>query len=121
MIALATPPQINSVLGGNVPVGYDKLVLSPFTLDPVAQSISGTLRLTSTSAPQMQPVTGWLSINVPTSELVLEVKQLDFYRRIVLSAAQNNSVLSIIANAQNALESGLVSLGVVNGTQSSGS
>jgi hypothetical protein len=120
MITLTTPAQINSVLGGNAPISYNKLVLSPFTLNPVAQSIDGSLRLTSTASPNMQAITGSLSISIPTSRLQIEVPQLDFYRTIVLTSGDNTAVLGIIQNAQNALEAGLVSLGAVAGTQSAG-
>lgn len=120
MITLTTPAQINSVLGGNAPVGYDRLVLAPFSFDPVTLAVSGTVRLTSTAAPQMQPITGALRINASSGELVIEVAQLDFYRRVQLSGPQITAVLNIIANAQNALEAGLVSLGVVAGVQSPG-
>src|SRR5688572_7241082 len=98
MITLTTPAQINSVLGGNAPVGYDKLVLSPFTMDPVQGTVHGTLRLTSNASPDMQAITGTLSI--VGSTLIVEVAQLDFYRRITLSAGQRTSVTGIIANAQ---------------------
>jgi hypothetical protein len=120
MITLTTPAQINSVLGGNVPVDYNKLVISPFTMDPVNQAISGQLRLTATASPSMQPINGTLRINVPTSELVIEVQQLDFIRRVVLTSPQNTSVLNQIETAQAALENGLVSLGVVTGTRTAG-
>lgn len=120
MITLTTPPQINSVLGGSAPIGYDKLVLSPFTMDAVGQTVRGTLRLTSTATPTMQPITGSLSINVPSSELIVEVSQLDFYRRITLNSAQNTSVLNQIETAQAQLENGLITLGVIAGTRTAG-
>lgn len=120
MITLTTPAQINSVLGGNAPVGYNHLVLAPFTMDPLTLLVTGTLQLTSTTNPEMQAITGSLRINASSGELVVQVAQLDFYRRIQLSAGQITSVRNIISNAQNALESGLVSLGVIAGTQSTG-
>lgn len=120
MIALTSPAQINSVLGGDAPVGYDHLVLSPFTFDSSALTVNGTLRLTSTAAPSMQAITGRLTINGGSGVLEIEVAQLDFYRRIQLSGPQITSVTTIIRNAQNALESGLISLGVIQGTQSTG-
>lgn len=120
MIALTTPAQINSVLGGNAPVGYDHLVLNPFTMDPSALTVSGTLRLTSTAAPTMQAISGRLSINAGTGVLEIQVEQLDFYRRLQLSGPQISAVTTIIRNAQNALEAGLVNLGVIAGTQSAG-
>lgn len=120
MITLTTPAAINSVLGGNAPVGYDHLVLTPFTLDPAANRIRGTLSLTSTAAPTMQAITGSLDINGSTGVLLIEVAQLDFYRRIQLSAGQITAVIGIIRNAQDALEGGLVNLGVIAGTQATG-
>lgn len=121
MITLTTPPEINSVLGGSSPVGYNKLVIGPFTLDPVTTIVTGTIRLTSTTATQMQPILGTLRINTPAGGvLTVEVPQLDFYRQIQMSVGQINSVNAIITNAQNALEAGLVSLGVIAGTQSTG-
>lgn len=120
MITLTTAHQINSVLGGSAPIAYNKLVISPFQLDPVNSAVNGTLRLTSTSNPDMQAITGSLTINTASGVLVIQVEQLDFYRRIVLTTGQRTTVNNIIANAQNALEAGLVSLGVVAGTQAAG-
>lgn len=122
MITLTTPPAINSVLGGNAPVAYNKLVIGPFTLDPVTLSngVRGTVRLTSTASPTMQPINGTLTIDASTGVLTIEVAQLDFYRKVQLSGAQLTSVQNIITNAQNSLEAGLVSLGVIAGTQSTG-
>lgn len=120
MITLTTPHEINSVLGGNAPVAYNKLVLGPFTMDGVTQTIRGTLRLTSTASPSMQPIVGSLSISVPSAEVTVEVAQLDFYRRIVTSSGQNTAILNQIEAAQAQLENGLISLGVIAGTRSAG-
>jgi hypothetical protein len=120
MITLTTPTAINSVLGGNVPIAYDKLVVGPFTFDPIAMTVNGHLRLSSTSNPDMQAITGTLQISTATAKLEIAVSQLDFYRRVTLTGPQNTAVMNIIRNAQDALESGLVSLGVISGTQSLG-
>ena len=120
MITLTTPAQINTVLGGNAPVAYNKLVIAPFSMDGVKQTVSGQVRLTATTSPNMQEIVGRLSINLVTFEFLLEVPQLDFYRRIVLSAGQVSAVLAQIETAQAALENGLVSLGVIAGTRTSG-
>lgn len=120
MITLTTPAQINSVLGGNAPVAYDHLVLSPVNHDPLALTIRATVRLTSTAVPDMQPILGSLTANASTGKLEIEVAQLDFYRRIQLSAPQLAAVNTMIANAQNAVEAGLISMGVIVGTQSTG-
>lgn len=121
MITLTTAAQINSVLGGSAPVGYNKLVLSPFTMNPVDQVVQSTVRLTSTANPDMQAIIGSMRISVPEAVLEIQVQQLDFYRRIRLTSPQSTSVLTIITNAQNALENGLITLGLVSGTQSAGS
>jgi hypothetical protein len=122
MITLTTPTQINSVLGGSAPVAYDKLVLSPLSHNPIDQTITGTIRMTSTAQPDMQAIIGSLNLWVQASQGVLEiqVQQLDFYRRIKLSAGQIASVMAMISAAQNAVEAGLVGLGVIVGTQSTG-
>jgi hypothetical protein len=120
MITLTTPPQINSVLGGDVPVAYNKMVLSPFTFDPVAGTVSGTIRLSSTASPAMQVITGQLIINIAQNVLTIGVGQLDFYRQIQLNVGQVNSINTIVTNAQNGLEAGLVTLGVIAGVQSTG-
>lgn len=120
MITLTTPPQINSVLGGNAPIGYDKLVVGPFTLNPISLSIQGQLRLTSTAAPDMQAIAGTLTITTASATLEIAVERLDFYRRVVLAGPQNDAVMTIIRNAQNAIENGLINLGVIQGTQALG-
>lgn len=120
MITLTTPPEINSVLGANAPIPYDKLVVGPFTLDSITLTVNGALRLTSTANPEMQPITGTLTITTATARLEIAVSQLDFYRRVVLTGPQNTAVMDIIRNAQNALESGLITLSVIAGVQSVG-
>lgn len=120
MITLTTPPSINSILGGSAPVAYNKLVLGPFTMDGVTQAISGTLRLTSTTNPTMQPITGTLRISVPNAAVIVEVPQLDFYRQITTNSAQNTAIIAQIEAAQAQLENGLLALSVIAGTRTAG-
>jgi len=120
MITLTTPPSVNTVLGGNAPVVYDKCVVGPFTFDPSVLSVEAKVRLTSTANPEMTAVSGSLVINTATARLDISVPQLDFYRRVALTGPQNSSAQQIVRDAQNALESGLISLGVLSGTQSTG-
>jgi hypothetical protein len=120
MITLTTPASINSVLGGNVPVAYGAFVLAPFTMDAKTLQITGIIRLTAAASPDMQPILGNLRINGSSGQLTIEVAQLDFYRQVQLSGPQITAVLTIITNAQNALEAGLVTLGVIAGAQSTG-
>lgn len=120
MITLTTPPEINSILGGSAPVAYDKLVLGPFTMDGVTQSITGTLRLTSSANASMQPIVGILRISVPAAEVIVEVQQLDFYRRIITNSGQNTAILGWIETAQAQIENGLIAVSIIQGTRSAG-
>jgi hypothetical protein len=120
MITLTTPTTINSILGGSAPVPYDKLVIGPFTMDPVAQTITGTLRLTSSANASMQPITGSLRISVPAAEVIVEVQQLDFYRRIITSSPQNSSILGWIEAAQAQIENGLIAVSIIAGNRTAG-
>src|SRR3990167_10681310 len=110
MITLTLSQTVKSQLGGAATVAYDKLVLSTFSMDAVNQTVSGNVRLTSTSAPTMQSIIGTFKISVPSAEFIIEVPQLDFYRRLVLTSAQNNAILANIETAQKALEDGIVTL-----------
>jgi hypothetical protein len=120
MITLTTPRAVNTVLGGATTVNYDKLVLGPFTMDPVNQTITGAVRLTSTANPNMQPIIGTFRVSVPASEFVIEVPQLDFLRRVVTNSGQNTAILNQIEAAQAQIENGVISLGVIDGTRSAG-
>lgn len=120
MITLTTPVQIDTVLGGNTKVGYNHLVLAPFTMDPFARTISGRVRLTSTTNPEMDVIFGTFDIALGPGTLIFKVEQFDMVRRIALSGAQVSAIQTVLTNAQNALESGLISVGVVAGTQSPG-
>jgi len=120
MITLTTPPQINSILGGSSLIAYNKLVIAPFTMDAVSQTINAIIRLTSTANTTMQPINGTLRINLATAELLVEVIQLDFYRRIILTGPQITSIIGQIEAAQAQLENGLVSLAVIAGVRTSG-
>lgn len=118
MITLSTPPAVRTVLGGSTTVDYDRFVLSQITHDPVAGTINGLVRITSTAAPTMNPIMG--RFRIAGSILEIEVEQLDFYRRVSLDTNAQNSVAGFIATAQNQLEAGMVSLGVIAGVQTSG-
>jgi hypothetical protein len=120
MITITNPATVNSILGGNAPVGYSKLVLSPFVMNPVERTITGELRLTSTTSPEMPVIQGRLSIQLNTGILEISVQQLDFYRKLGMTAPQIATVQGWITNAQNAIEAGLISVNVVAGVQAAG-
>lgn len=120
MITLTTPAAINSVLGGNVPISYDKMVISPFQFFPINRTVQAQVQLSATASPDMPLISGTLTINLATGSLDFQVPQLDFYRSIVLTAGQVTALQTIIDDAQNALEAGLISLVLVDGVQSTG-
>lgn len=116
MITLTNPAVINSVLGGSVPVNYDKLIITNMKMDSATKATHAELRLTSTANPDMQQMSGSLQIDVASSALTVSVAQLDFYRRIVLTAAQKTAVSAMVNDAQDSIETGLISLGLISGT-----
>lgn len=121
MITLTTPPSVNSVLGGNAPISYDRFALSFITYDTVNMRVDAQIRITSSANPDMQPVIGNMSINTATAKLTIAVQQLDFYRQVTLTGPQNTFVQdNVIRVAQNTLEAGLISLGVTAGVQAPG-
>jgi len=120
MITLTNASTVLTVLGGTTLVGYNKMVLAPFSLDRVNQAVNATIRLTSIADPQMQPIFGTLAIRLASSELLIEVAQLDFLRRVALNAGQITALIDVIEAAQAALENGIISLGLVAGTRTVG-
>lgn len=119
-IELTTPSTINTVLGGNTLVSYDHVVLSPITINPVSLLLNATVRLTASAEPDMDVVTGNLTINLSQGTLLFIVEQLDIVRRMQLSPGQITSVQNILDDTQDAIEAGLIAIGVVDGIQSTG-
>ena len=120
MIILSIPPSINSVLGGNSPVSYDKMIISPLAMDAQKLVINAPIKLMSSTNPEMQEIQGDLSINTANGILNVRVPSLDFYRQTILTPNQVTAVNAIISDAQSAIEQGLITLNVVGGTQSPG-
>lgn len=119
MITLTTPEQINSVLGGSVPVSYDKLVISPINFNPISQSISANMVLTSTSKPSMPSIQGNLSISLVGGAYTVQVPNI-VTQNGTLTAGQITTVQGWVDSSQANIENGLVSLGLVVGTRTAG-
>lgn len=121
MITLTTPHPITVVIGGSTQVNFDKFVLSSFTFNPIDRVISGRIRISSTTETDMSPLQGSFSLET-SGERVLEINipQLDIQRRIILTVGQAATASGWIDDTQDTLENGLVSIGVVAGTQSTG-
>lgn len=120
MITLSIASVINSVLGANSPVNYDKVVLSPITIQPIQRVIQGSLNLTSTASPNMQAVVGTFTVDLVGATCSIFISQLNFQRRIVLTGPQVSAAQTIINDTQNSVENGLISLGLISGTQAAG-
>jgi len=118
MITLTNPILIKNQIGGDGTVAYNKLVLLPLRMYPGQGKVDATVELTSTANPSMPPIRGSLTIDGPLVRV--EVERVNLYLGVQMSAGQQASLATIIANAQNALEAGLVNLGVVAGAQSAG-
>ena len=119
-ITLTTPSQINSVLGGSVLIDYDHVVFSPINIDRANNKLSASIRMTSSASPNMDVINGTLTVDAGTGQLVFLIQQLDMLRKMQLSAAQITAVIGIMSDAQDSLESGLITIGVIDGMQQTG-
>lgn len=120
MITLTNPAVINSVIGGNSPINYDKFVLSNIRVDPLTSTIRATVNMTSISNPEMDAINGTLVMSLQDNRAIVEVQRLDFYKSANLTTAQQNAVQGLINDTQNAIEAGLIAVNFVSGTQSTG-
>ena len=119
MITLTTPTAVRTTLGGAATVNYDKLVLDGIVLSPIDGSISAQVIISASSDSNQTPIRGTLQITTAgTPFLIITVPQLNFVKR--LQIVNVNAVTALIANAQNAIESGLITLAVAAGVQSAG-
>jgi len=119
-IVLTVAPQINTVLGGSTLVSYDHVVLSPINFNQEANSINATVRLTSTADPTMDVIQGRLVIDLSAGTLLFAIEQLDIVRKMNLSGGQITAAGLIMSNAADALEAGILDLGVAAGIQATG-
>lgn len=120
MITLTLAETVKTQIGGSGTVSYERVVLSPITFDPVERTIKGRVRLISTSLAAAEVVFGAFEILLGPGVLTFRMDQKGVARRVELSGAQITAAQNILNDAQNALESGFISLGVIPGTQSAG-
>lgn len=119
MITLTSPAQIQSILGGNAPIAYDKLVISPISFNPISQSVAANLVLTSTAKPAMPALSGNLSITLPGGAFTVQIPNL-FSQSGTLTGPQVTSVQGWVDTAQANLENGLIGINLVAGTRTAG-
>lgn len=120
MITLTTPRSVNTVLGGSSTVSYDKFVITSINYDVVNKITNAAIVISSSTDATQTGIPGTLRIDNGAAVLEIQVSQLDFFRRVTLTGPQNTSATALITNAQNALESGLITIGVIAGVQSAG-
>ena len=122
MITLTNPIQVTTVLGSTGKTSYDRLDLTTINYDVVNKNLSGQCVLLASGSPQAQTIQG--NYNVPTTGsaiLTVTIPTLPFYASIALTSPQQAVVQGWVTAAQNTVEAGLVSIGVVAGAQTPGS
>jgi hypothetical protein len=122
MITLTTPPSISTQLGSAGVAAYPKLRIIEILADPVSQAITASIQLIDTANPNLPILTGSLTVVTQgNSPLVsISVPSLNLSSDVPLTAPQQTTVQGWITTLQNSLEGGLVMLGLIAGTQSTG-
>lgn len=122
MITLTTPITISSQIGGSGTNAYNKLRIVSINADPFSMSINAQVQLMVSSNASAPIISGNLSIIATGGSPVctLQVPSLDFYSGDALSGAQVTTVQGWITGLQNNIESGIVSLGMAAGVQTTG-
>lgn len=95
--------------------------LTTINYDVANKGISGACELVVSSNANAQAITGFYEIPT-TGQAVLKVTMpsIPFYAALPLTSGQQATVQGLVTAAQNQIEGGLVSLGVVAGVQSAG-
>jgi len=118
MITLTNSIDLLAVLGGTATVGYESVVLLSLNVNTAIDSANGLVELRS-STTNRPPIQGNLQIRTNADpSIVLEFPELGFFKKLGLSAAQASTVSNIFQTLKSDVESGLVSLGLVDGVQS---
>jgi hypothetical protein len=122
MITLTTPPTIATQLGATSSSSYAKMRIMDIIADPVTQAITASIQLIDTANTNLPMLIGSLSImtqgNSPSVEIA--VPALNLSNVVPLTSAEQTTVQGWITALQNNIEAGLVSLGLIAGTQSTG-
>jgi hypothetical protein len=122
MITLTTPPTIATLLGSNSPASYGKLRIMDIFSDPVTQAITATIQLIDTANTNLPILTGSLTVVTQGNSPIVSVAvpALNLSNVVALTSAQQTTVQGWITTLQNSLEAGLISLGLIAGTQATG-
>lgn len=121
MITLTTTIPVRTVLGSASNTNYDRLDVVSVNFDVINQGLSGTCQLVCSTVPSATPILG--SYTIPThgsATLQMSIPNISFFATLALTTGQQTTVQSWVSNAQNTVESGLLGVGVITGTQSAG-
>lgn len=120
MITLTTPLQVITTLGSSSRSLYDRLELVTIGMDVINKNINGTCQLVASTG-GVPPIPG--TYNMPTSGsavMTISIPNALYFAEVTLTSTQQSTVQGWISSAQNNVEAGLISLGVVAGTQATG-
>lgn len=122
MITLTTPISVPNRLGSNSTTAYDKLRIVSINSDAVSMSINAQVQLLVSANPSQPIISGSLMIVATGGSPVctIQVPTLNFYAGVALSGAQVTTIQSWITTLENNIESGLISIVLVAGTQATG-
>lgn len=121
MITLTNPATVTTTLGSSTKTNYDRLDIITIFMDVINKNISGNCQLISSGTPGAAAITGTYSIPTSGSAIMsVTIPSLPFYAQLALTSGNQTTVQGWIASTQNTIESGLIGVGVVAGTQSSG-
>jgi hypothetical protein len=122
MIILTNPLSVPVSFGSSTTATYDKIRIVQITSDPLGQQIQALVQLLSSTNPNLAVIRGSLIINLTgaTPSVVLQCASLGFTFSDNLTAGQVTTIQGWITTMQNNLEAGIISLGAIAGTQSTG-
>ena len=120
MIILIMLFSIVVQFGGMIQVFYDKLVFDNIGFDVVNKVVDVIVCLILIGMFDMQVFVGWFKIMVLNGVFEFVVDQFNFCWCLVFNIGQKVVVQVIIDVVQNLFEGGLVIIGMVVGTQFSG-
>lgn len=121
MITLTTPIAVPNSLGGTSATNYDRMDILQILADPQASNISAKVKLYSSANPTQPEVDGQLTIAAQGNlQLVIQVPYFRFYAAVTLTSSAAAAVNGWIQALQNNIEQGLITEGVVTGTQATG-
>jgi hypothetical protein len=122
MISLTTPAAVPGELGASSANSFGKLRIMSILADPVTQAISAQVQLLDTANTNLPAIIGTLVITTQgnSPQVAISVPALNIQSVVPLTGGEQTTVQGWITVLQNAIEAGLVGLGLIAGTQSTG-